>query len=132
MRSDFVLGALGRALYERHPTADDGRGHHADRRSPSVGVRSSERLAEAGRQPSVGGVDVAYANALAEMINRLCKAEVIHRRAPWKTEGGRRAGNARMGRANHGRLLAPIGHVPPAEAEAADHRQPTTGSASPA
>jgi putative transposase len=43
-------------------------------------------LAEAGIEPSVGSKGDSYDNALAETINGLYKAELIHRRAPWKTK----------------------------------------------
>jgi putative transposase len=59
--------------------------HHSDRGSQYVSIRYSERLAEAGIEPSVGSTGDSYDNALAETINGLYKAEIIHRRGPWKT-----------------------------------------------
>ena len=59
--------------------------HHSDRGSRYVSIRYSERLAEAGIEPSVGSVGDSYDNALAETINGLYKAEVIHRRGPWRS-----------------------------------------------
>lgn len=56
--------------------------HHSDRGSQYVGIRFSERLAEAGVEPSVGSVGDSYDNALTETINGLYKIEVIHRRGP--------------------------------------------------
>jgi transposase InsO family protein len=50
-----------------------------------LSIKYTERLAEAGIEPSVGSVGDSYDNALAETINGLFKAEVIHRRGPWRT-----------------------------------------------
>ncbi len=58
--------------------------HHSDRGVQYVSIRYTERLAEAGIEPSVGSVGDSYDNALAETINGLYKAEVIHRRGPWR------------------------------------------------
>ena len=86
MRTDFVLDALEQALYARHPERQDALIHHSDRGSQYVSICYSERLAEAGIEPSVGSKGDSYDNALAETINGLYKAELIHRRAPWKTK----------------------------------------------
>jgi len=59
--------------------------HHSDRGSQYVSIRYSERLTMAGIVPSVGSVGDSYNNALAEIINGLYKAEVIHRNGPWKS-----------------------------------------------
>ena len=84
-----------------------------------VSIRYSERLAEAGIEPSVGSTGDSYDNALAETINGLFKAEIIHRRGPWKTrEAVELATLEWVSWFNHHRLLEPIGYVPPAEAEA--------------
>ena len=124
MRTDFVLDALEQALYERRPAEHGGLVHHSDKGSQYVSIRYTERLAEAGIEPSVGSVGDAYDNALAETINGLYKAEVIYRRSPWKTlEAVELATLEWVAWFNHHRLLEPIGHVPPAEAEAAYHRQ---------
>jgi transposase InsO family protein len=84
MRTDFVLDALEQALYARQPEPNE-LDHHSDRGSQYVSIKYSERLAEAGIEPSVGSKGDSYDNALAESINGLYKAELIHRRAPWKT-----------------------------------------------
>jgi putative transposase len=84
MTTDFVLDALEQALYARQPERDSSLVHHSDRGSQYVSIRYSERLAEAGVEPSVGSKGDSYDNALAETINGLYKAELIHRRAPWK------------------------------------------------
>ncbi len=86
MTTDFVLDALEQALYARQPQRDSSLVHHSDRGSLYVTIRYSERLAEAGVEPSVGSKGDSYDNALAETINGLYKAELIHRRAPWKTK----------------------------------------------
>ena len=85
MRTAVVLDALEQALYARQPERDNSLMHHSDRGSQYVSIRYSERLAEAGVEPSVGSKGDSYDNALAETINGLYKAELIHRRAPWKT-----------------------------------------------
>jgi transposase InsO family protein len=124
MRTDFVLDALEQALYARQPERDNSLIHHSDRGSQYVSIRYSERLAEAGVEPSVGSKGDSYDNALAETINGLYKAELIHRRAPWKTkESVELATLEWVSWFNHHRLLEPIGYIPPAEAEANYYRQ---------
>jgi transposase InsO family protein len=124
MRTDFVLDALEQALYDRQPERADALIHHSDRGSQYVSIRYTERLAEAGIEPSVGSRGDSYDNALAETINGLYKAELIHRRAPWKTkEAVELATLEWVSWFNHHRLLEPIGYIPPAEAEANYYRQ---------
>ncbi len=124
MRTDFVLDALEQALYARQPERDSSLIHHSDRGSQYVSIRYTERLAEAGVEPSVGSKGDSYDNALAETINGLYKAELIHRRAPWKTkEAVEFATLEWVSWFNHHRLLEPIGYIPPAEAEANYYRQ---------
>lgn len=119
MRTDFVLDALEQALYARQPERSDAPIHDSDRGSRCVSIRYSERLAEAGVEPSVGSKGDSYDNALAETINGLYKAELIHRRAPWKTrEAVELATLEWVSWFNHRRLLEPLGYIPPAEAEA--------------
>ena len=119
MRTDFVLDALEQGLYARQPQRDASLIHHSDRGSQYVSIRYTERLAEAGIEPSVGSKGDSYDNALAETINGLYKAELIHRRAPWKTkEAVELATLEWVHWFNHHRLLEPIGYIPPAEAEA--------------
>ena len=81
----FVLDALEQALHDRRPLHGGGLVHHSDRGSQYVSIKYTERLAEAGIEPSVGSVGDSYDNALAETINGLYKAEVIHRRGPWRS-----------------------------------------------
>ena len=83
--ASFVLDALEQALHDRRPTHRGGLIHHSDRGSQYVSIKYTERLAEAGIEPSVGSVGDSYDNALAETINGLYKAEVIHRRGPWRS-----------------------------------------------
>ena len=123
MHTDFVLDALEQALYARQPERDGELIHHSDRGSQYVSIRYSERLSEAGIEPSVGSKGDSYDNALAETINGLYKAEVIHRRS-WPTrESVELATLEWVSWFNHHRLLGPIGYIPPAEAEAHYYRQ---------
>ena len=114
----FVLDALEQALHERQPVRGDGLIHHSDRGSQYVSIKYTERLAEAGIEPSVGSVGDSYDNALAETINGLYKAEVIHRRGPWRSfDDWEFATLEWVDWFNNRRLLEPIGNIPPAEAE---------------
>jgi putative transposase len=116
--ASFVLDALEQALHERRPIHRGGLVHHSDRGSQYVSIRYTERLAEAGIEPSVGSVGDSYDNALAETINGLYKAEAIHRRGPWRSlEAVEFATLTWVDWFNHRRLLEPIGNIPPAEAE---------------
>jgi transposase InsO family protein len=116
--TSFVLDALEQALHERRPIHRAGLVHHSDRGSQYVSIKYTERLAEAGIEPSVGSVGDSYDNALAETINGLYKAEIIHRRGPWRSfEAVEFATLEWVDWFNHRRLLEPIGNIPPAEAE---------------
>ncbi len=89
------------------------------RGSQYLSIKYTERLAEAKIAPSVGGVGDSYDNAMAETINGLFKAEVIHRRGLWRNfEAVEYATLERVDWFNNLRLLEPIGNIPPAEAEA--------------
>ena len=124
MHTYFVLDALEQALYERQPDESDGLIHHSDRGSQYISIRYSERLAEAGIEPSVGSRGDSYDNALAETINGLYKTELIHRCGPWKTKEALELATLKWVHwFNHQRLLEPIGYIPPAEAEANYWRQ---------
>lgn len=113
----FVLDALEQAVHQRRPGA--GLVHHSDRGSQYLSIKYTERLAEAGIEPSVGSVGDSYDNALAETINGLFKAEVIHRRGPWRSfDAVEYATFEWVDWFNNRRLLEPIGNIPPAEAEA--------------
>ena len=114
----FVLDALEQTIHQRRP-AQDQLVHHSDRGSQYLSIKYTERLAEAKIAPSVGSVGDSYDNALAETINGLFKAEVIHRRGPWRSfEAVEYATLEWVDWFNNRRLLEPIGNIPPAEAEA--------------
>jgi transposase InsO family protein len=117
-RAGFVLDALEQALSDRRPVRQGGLVHHSDRGVQYVSIRYTERLAEAGLEPSVGSVGDSYDNALAETINGLYKTEVIHRRGPWRSyEAVEFATLEWVDWFNKRRLLEPIGNMSPAEAE---------------
>ena len=123
----FVLDALEQAVHKRHPTKGMGLVHHSDRGSQYLSIRYTERLAEAGIEPSVGSVGDSYENALAETINGLFKAEVIPRRGPWRSfEAVEYATLEWVDWFNNRCILEPIGNVPPAEAEATFYAAPET------
>ncbi|MCP1984785.1 transposase InsO family protein, partial [Bradyrhizobium elkanii] len=106
----FVLDALEQALAERRPLRGGGLVHHSDRGVQYVSIKYTERLAEAGIEPSVGSVGDSYDNALAETINGLYKAEVIHRRGPWRSfDAVEYATLEWVDWFNNRRLLEPIG-----------------------
>jgi putative transposase len=120
----FVLDALEQALYERRPFRGGGLVHHSDRGSQYVAIRYTERLAEAGIEPSVGSVGDSYDNALAKSIIGLFKTEVIRRRGPWRNiDAVEFATLEWVDWFNTRRLLEPIGNIPPAEAEARYYEQ---------
>jgi putative transposase len=80
----------------------------------------ASRLAEAGIEPSVGGVGDSFDNALAETINGLYKTEVIRQRGPWLClEDVEFATLEWVDWFNNRRLLEPIGNIPPVEYEQA-------------
>ena len=117
--ASFVLDALEQALHDRRPVHGAGLVHHSDRGVQYVSIKYTERLVEAGLVPSVGSVGDSFDNALAETINGLYKAEVIHRRGPWRSlEAVEYATLEWVDWFNNRRLLEPIGNIPPAEAEA--------------
>ena len=119
MQAGFVLDALEQALHDRRPLQGDGLIHHSDRGSQYVSIKYTERLADAGIEPSVGSVGDSYDNALAETVIGLFKTEVIHRRGPWRSlEAVEFATLEWVDWFNNRRLLEPIGNIPPAEAEA--------------
>jgi len=97
----------------------DQRVHHPDRGSQYLSIKYTERLAEAKITPSAGSVGDSYDNALAETINGVFKAEVIHRRGPWRSfEAVEYATLEWVDWFKNCRLLEPLGTIPPAEAEA--------------
>lgn len=116
LRTDLALDALEQALYAR-PDIDD-LVHHSDRGVQYLSIRYTQRLAEAGIEPSVGSRGDSYDNALAESVIGLYKTEVIHPRGPWRHfESVELATLEWVDWFNHRRLLEPIGNIPPAEFE---------------
>ena len=128
MQAGFVLDALEQALYDRRPLQGDGLIHHGDRGVQYVSIKYTERLAEAGIEPSVGSVGDSYDNALAESVIGLFKTEVIRHKGPWRSlQAVEFATLEWVDWFNNRRLLEPIGNIPPAEAEAryfAENREP--------
>ena len=116
LRTDLALDALEQALYAR--PAIDQLVHHSDRGSQYLSFRYTDRLADAGIDPSVGSVGDSYDNALAESVIGLYKTEVIRRRGPWRhLEAVEFATLDWVDWFNNRRLLEPIGNVPPVEYE---------------
>jgi len=119
LRTDFVLDALEQAIYQRCGDGVTDLVHHSDRGTQYLSMRYSERLADAGIEPSVGSRGDSYDNALAESVIGLFKTEVIQRKGPWRhVEAVEFATLRWVDWFNNRRLLEPIGHVPPAEYEA--------------
>jgi transposase InsO family protein len=121
LRTDLALDALEQALYARPDK--DRLVHHSDRGVQYLSIRYTERLAEAGIEPSVGSVGDSYDNALAESVIGLYKTEVIRRRGPWRhLEAVEFATLEWVDWFNNRRLLEPIGNIPPVEFEEAYYR----------
>lgn len=124
LRTDLALDALEHALWQRHGHAIEGLVHHTDRGVQYLSIRYSERLAEAGAIPSVGSRGDSYDNALAETVIGLYKSELIRRHGPWRgLDEVEIATLEWVDWWNHRRLLGSIGHIPPAEKEAAHYDQ---------
>jgi putative transposase len=120
LRSDLALDALEQAICEREDDREDRLVHHSDRGVQYLSIRYTERLAEAGIEPSVGSRGDSYDNALAESVIGLFKTEVIRRRGPWRSlEDVELATLEWVWWFNYHRLLEPIGYVPPVEHEEA-------------
>ncbi|WP_420704141.1 IS3 family transposase [Escherichia coli] len=116
METTFVLDALEQALWARRPS---GTIHHSDKGSQYVSLAYTERLKEAGLLASTGSTGDSYDNAMAESINGLYKAEVIHRKS-WKNRAEVELATLTwVDWYNNRRLLGRLGHTPPAEAEKA-------------
>ena len=118
LRTDLVLDALEQALYDRGELVSQPLVHHSDRGSQYLSIRYTERLAEAGIEPSVGSRGDSYDNALAESVIGLYKTEVIRQRGPWRgLDDVEFATLEWVHWFNNSRLLEPIGYVPPVEHE---------------
>ncbi|WP_409125020.1 IS3 family transposase [Shigella boydii] len=116
METTFVLDALEQALWARRPS---GTVHHSDKGSQYVSLAYTQRLKEAGLLASTGSTGDSYDNAMAESINGLYKAEVIHRKS-WKNRAEVELATLTwVDWYNNRRLLERLGHTPPAEAEKA-------------
>ena len=125
LRTGLALDALEQALHAR-PDIDD-LVHHSDRGVQYLSIRYTERLAEAGIEPSVGSVGDSYDNALAESVIGLYKTEIIRRRGPWRNlEAVEFATLEWVAWFNNQRLFEPIGNIPPVEFEEAYYRSQET------
>jgi len=123
LRTDLALDALEQALYDRGDI-NDTLVHHSDRGVQYLSIRYTERLAEAGIEPSVGSRGDSYDNAMAESVIGLFKTEVIRRRGPWRNlEDVEFATLEWVSWYNNRRLLEPIGYVPPVEHEEEYYRR---------
>ena len=124
LRTGLALDALEQAIHARR--GSERLVHHSDRGVQYVSIRYTERLAEAGIEPSVGSVGDSYDNALAESVNGLYKTEVIRRRGPWRNlDAVEYATLEWVDWFNNRHLLSRIGHVPPAEFEEEYYRKET-------
>jgi transposase InsO family protein len=123
--SDLVLDALEQALWARPEISE--LIHHSDRGVQYVSINYTERLAEAGIEPSVGSVGDSYDNALAETIIGLYKTELIYKEGPWRAmEQVELATLDWVDWFNNRRLFEPIGNIPPVEYEALYYQQQET------
>ena len=133
LRTDLALDALEQAVCEREEETSERLVHHSDRGVQYLSIRYTERLAEAGIEPSVGSKGDSYDNALAESVIGLFKTEVIRQRGPWRSlEDVEFATLEWVWWFNHHRLLEPIGYLPPVEFEEAYFRRQETQSFLPA
>jgi transposase InsO family protein len=130
LRTDFVLDALEQAIADRCGAGVTDLVHHSDRGTQYLSMRYTDRLTDAGIEPSVGSRGDSYDNALAESVIGLFKTEVIQRKGPWRSlEAVEFATLAWVDWFNMRRLLEPIGYVPPAEYEASYYLQLAGGGA---
>ena len=131
LRTDLALDALEQALYDRRPAQQDNALiHHSDRGVQHLSIRYTERLAEAGIEPSVGSVGDSYDNALAESIIGLYKTELIRQRGPWRNlEDVEFATLTWVDRFNNRQLFEQIGNVPPSELEVAYYQSEQSAAA---
>jgi len=124
LQMDLALDALEQAIWDRLGEQAGELIHHSDTGGQYLSIRHTERLAEAGIEPSVGTVGDSYDNAMAESIIGLYKTEVIRNRGPWRNlEAVEFATLEWVDWFNNRRILEPIGDIPPAEEEATYYRQ---------
>ena len=122
LRSDLALDALEQAIHQRLGDGGNWLVHHSDRGVQYLSIRYTERLAQAGIEPSVGSVGDSYDNALAESVIGLFRTEVIRRRGPWRgVEDVEYATLEWVSWFNQHRLMELLEYVPPAEFEQAYH-----------
>jgi putative transposase len=130
LRTDLALDALEMAIWRRRRTDLTGLVHHSDRGSQYLAIRYTDRLDAIGALRSIGSRGDSYDNALAEAVNGLYKAEVIHRQGPWRTLDQLELATAEwVDWWNHRRLHTAIGNTPPAEFEAMYHQLPEASPA---
>jgi putative transposase len=123
LQADVALDALEMAIWRRQRHDLTGLVHHSDRGSQYTAIRYTDRLEEIGAMRSVGSRGDSYDNALAENVNGLYKAEVIHRQGPWRSlEHVELATAAWVQWWNERRLHSANGHIPPAEFEGRYYR----------
>jgi putative transposase len=130
LQVDLALDALEMALWARRDDSLAGLVHPSDRGGQYLALRYTARLEAAGIVPSVGSKGDSYDNALAETVNGLYKAELIRRRGPWRTVAAVAVATAAwVAWWNTARLHGTLGHVPPAEYEAAQRPPPAAAVA---
>jgi putative transposase len=131
LHADVALDALEMAIWRRRRHDLTGLVHHSDRGSQYTAIRYTERLEQIGAMRSVGSRGDSYDNALAEAVNGLYKAEVIHRQGPWRSlEHVELATAAWVHWWNSDRLHSALAYLPPAEFEARYyHLQPPAAAA---
>jgi putative transposase len=130
LHADVALDALEMAIWRRRRHDLTGLVHHSDRGSQYTAIRYTDRLDEIGAMRSVGSRGDSYDNALAEAVNGLYKAEVIHRQSPWRSlEHVELATAVWVDWWNSNRLHSALGHIPPAEFEARYYRLQRTSEA---
>ena len=122
LKTDLPLAALEQAIHTRQDTGP--LVHHSDHGSQYLSIRYTERLVDAGIEPSAGSVGNSYDNAMAESIIGLYKTEVIKKQGPWKNhQAVEFATLAWVDWFNNRRLLEPIGNIPPVEMEQVYHQK---------
>jgi len=128
MKTDLILDALEQAMWARGKPK--GVVHHSDRGSQYLSIHYTDRLMEAGFNASVGSIGDSYDNAMAESINSLYKAEIIHKDGPWRgLDDVERATLTWVDWFNNRRILEPIGDIPPAEYELLYYQNPESSEA---